>query len=118
MQVVSFLAWRLHGWRGAAIGSIAFVAPAATLMIAAAAASAQLPDATWINGSLTGVQVAVTGLLPAAMWRLARSEAGGRLLVGVPAAGFLLGLLVNAALVIVLLGAVGALVGREEADGD
>jgi len=116
VQVTAFLAWRLRGWRGAALGSIAFIAPAATLMIAAAAASAQLPDAPWVSGALTGIQVAVTGLLVAAMWRLARGEARGRLLAGVLAAGFILGLVVNAALVVVGLGLVGALVGKTEAD--
>ncbi len=116
VQVTAFLAWRLRGWRGAALGSVAFIAPAATLMIAAAAASAQLPDAPWVSGALTGVQVGVTGLLVAAMWRLACSEARGRLLAGVLAAGFVLGLVVNAALVVVGLGLVGALVGKAEAD--
>lgn len=85
-------------------------------MIAAAAASAQLPDAAWVNGALTGVQVAVTGLLVAAMWRLARSEARGRALIVVLAAGFGLGLIVNAAIVIIALGLVGALIGAQGSD--
>lgn len=116
VQVVAFLAWRLRGWRGALIGSVAFILPAATLMIAAAVASAQLPDGEWVSGALTGVQVAVVGLLVSAMWRLSRSEARGGVLTAVLAAGFGLGLIINAAVVIVVLGLTGALAGGEESD--
>lgn len=111
VQIVAFVAWRLAGWRGALLGSLAFVAPAGALMIAAAAASARLPDAPWVDGALTGVQVAVAGLLVSAIWRLGRAEARGRTLTTVALAAFALGLVVNAVVVIVGLGAIGAIVG-------
>lgn len=117
VQVVAFLGWRLRGWRGALFGAAAFVGPAAVVMILAAAASAQLPEASWVRGALDGVQVAVVGLLAAAMWRLAGSEARGLLLRAALVAGFALGLVVNAALVVVGIGLAGALFGgREEGD--
>lgn len=78
VQVVAFLGWRLRRWPGAILASVAFVAPSAVLMIAAAAGVIALPDNTVVRGALTGVQVAVVGLLAAAMWKLAQSEAKGR----------------------------------------
>jgi chromate transporter len=118
VQAVAFLCWRLRGWRGALIGSAAFVVPAAALMILAAAVSARLPEAAWVRGGLDGVQVAVVGLLAAAMWRLAASEARTVPLRLALVTGFALGLILNAALVVVAVGLAGALTGgREESDG-
>jgi chromate transport protein ChrA len=48
-------------------------------MTIAATAVLALPDAPWLRGALTGLQVAVVGLLAAALWHLARSEAGSAL---------------------------------------
>lgn len=111
VQVVVFLGWRLGGWPGALVGTFAFLLPSATLMAAAAALSAALPEAPWVEGALTGVQVAVVGLLAAAMWKLARGEAEGRALTLVLLAAFGLGFFVNAALVVAGAGALGVLWG-------
>ena len=116
IQVVGFIGYRLCGWRGAVAAGAAFVAPAAVLMCAAAAGTASLPTTGVASGALTGVQVVVVGLLAAAMWRLARSEARGSALTGVLTAGFVLGLVVNAALVVVGAGLLGALTTREGRD--
>src|SRR5688572_27823523 len=72
IQLVAYLGWRLHGWPGAIVSAVAFIAPATLLMILAAAFSMALPDHAAITGALTGLQVAVVGLLAASMWRLAR----------------------------------------------
>jgi chromate transport protein ChrA len=53
-----------------------------------AAAVLALPDAPWVGGALTGLQVAVVGLLTAALWHLARREAGSAPLLTVLLAGF------------------------------
>jgi chromate transporter len=108
MQVVAYLGWRLHGWPGALVASLAFITPAAAFMIAVAAGSLMLPDAPWVRGAVTGIQVAVVGLLIAAMIRLARSEAKGLPLGCVLAASCVLGFLVPAALVVVGAGLLGA----------
>ncbi len=101
VQVVAFLGWRLGGWPGALISSLAFIFPAAVMMTAAAAIAAVLPDAPWIAGALAGVQIAVIGLLGSAMWKLARSEAAGWLLNSVLGAAFVAGFFINAALIVV-----------------
>jgi chromate transport protein ChrA len=83
VQVVAFLAWRVGNWPGAIVATVAFLLPALALMTVAAAAVMALPDAPWVRGALTGLQVAVAGLLAAALWHLARSEAGSALLLTV-----------------------------------
>jgi hypothetical protein len=61
----------------------------------------------WLRGGLTGLQVAVAGILAAASWRLVRSEAPSALLSAVVLGGFLAGLFVNAAVVVAAAGVIG-----------
>jgi chromate transport protein ChrA len=97
---------------GAIVATVAFLLPALALMTVAAAAVMALPDAPWVGGALTGLQVAVVGLLAAALWHLARSEAGSALLLTVLLAGFAAGLFVNAAVVVAAAGAIGVVIDR------
>ena len=85
-------------------------------MTVAAAAVMALPDAPWVHGALTGLQVAVVGLLVAALWHLARREAGSALLLTVLLAGFAAGLFVNAAVVVAAAGAIGIVIDRAKHD--
>ena len=112
VQVVTFVGWRLGRWPGAILATVAFVAPAALLMTVAAAATLALPDAPWVHGALSGIQVAVIGLLAAALWRLARSEAPSIPLTGVLLLAFIAGLFVNAALIVLAAGLMGVLLDR------
>ena len=116
VQVVTFLGWRLGNWPGAIVATVAFLLPALALMTVAAAAVLALPDAPWVRGALTGLQVAVVGLLAAALWRLARSEAGSALLLTVLPVAFAAGLFINAALVVAAAGAIGVLIDRVKRD--
>lgn len=116
VQVVTFLGWRVGNWPGAVVAAVAFLLPALALMTVAAAAVMALPDAPWVRGALTGLQVAVVGLLAAALWHLARSEAGSALLFTVLLAGFAAGLFVNAAVVVAAAGAIGVLIDRVRRD--
>src|SRR5690606_36033411 len=75
VKMVAFLGWRLRGWPGALVATIAYVTPAMLAMSAVAAFALALPDQPWVEGALTGIQVAVVGLIVAAMLRLARSKA-------------------------------------------
>jgi chromate transport protein ChrA len=86
-------------------------------MIAVAASSLALPDKPWVQGALTGIQVGVVGLIAAAMWRLARSEANSPLLIAVLLAGGILGFFVHAVVVVVGAGLIGALTNAERANG-
>jgi chromate transporter len=107
VQVVTFLGWRLGRWSGAIIATVMFLLPAFAIMTIAAAAVLALPDAPMVRSGLTGLQVAVVGVLAAAMWRLARSEATSVPLRVVLIAAFAIGLFVNAALVVGVAGATG-----------
>lgn len=109
IQVVAYLGWRLRGWPGALAAALAFIAPAAALMIVVAAASLALPDQPWIHGAMTGIQVGVVGLVAAAMWRLARSSAKGPVLAAVLVASSALGFIVHAVVIVVGAGLIGAL---------
>lgn len=116
VQVVTFLGWRLGNWPGAIVATVAFLLPSLALMTAAAAAALALPDAPWVRGALTGLQIAVVGLLAAALWHLARSEASSALLLTVLLVGFAAGLFVNAAVVVAAAGAIGVLIDRVKRD--
>ena len=112
VQVVTFLGWRLAGWPGAIVATVMFLLPAAVIMTGAAAAIFALPDAAWVRGALTGLHVGVIGLLGAALWRLARSEAGTLPLTVMLLGAFVAGLIVNAAIVVGAAGVIGAAVDR------
>jgi chromate transporter len=107
VQVVTFLGWRLAGWPGAIVATAMFLLPAFAIMTFAAAAVFALPDAPIVRSALVGLQVAVVGILAAAMWRLARSEAGSVPLMIVLIAAFGIGVFVNAALVVGVAGLIG-----------
>ena len=96
VQVVTFLGWRMGRWSGAIVATVAFLLPALALMTVAAAAVLVLPGA--------------------ALWRLARSEAGSGLLVLVLLSAFVSGLFVNAALVVAVAGAVGVALDQVKRD--
>jgi len=117
IQVVAYLCWRVRGWPGALLGAAAYIAPAAVMMIVAAAGASALPATPWVQGALTGIQVAVVGLLAASMWRLGRSEAKHPLLIVMLLAGAVLGFFVHAAMLVVGAGLVGALLGGERDNG-
>lgn len=114
VQVVAYLGWKLAGWPGALIAPFSFVAPPAAMMIAAAAATAALPDIPAVRGALLGVQIAVVGILAANMLKMARSTAKGRMLTLVLLAGLLLGALTSAVVAVVGMGVLGALLTLRE----
>jgi chromate transporter len=112
VQVVTFLGWRLGSWPGAIVATAMFLLPAFAIMTIAAAAVFALPDAPVVSSALAGLQTAVLGILAAAMWRLARSEAGSVPVMIVLIAGFAIGLFVNAALVVGGAGLIGVAFNR------
>lgn len=109
VQVVAFLGWRMRGWPGVLIATAAFLFPSMTLMIAAAAGAAALPDAPWVRGLFSGIAIAVVGLLASALWKLAQAEIGDRPLIAVMGIALVLGFFINAAFIVLGFGLVGAL---------
>lgn len=116
VQVVTFAGWRIGGWPGAAIATAMFLLPAFAMMTAAAAALSLVPDAPSVRGALTGLQVAVVGLLASAMWQMARSEAGSVPLMIVLVAAFAAGMWVNAAAIVGAAGLIGIALDRARRD--
>lgn len=106
VQVVTFIGWRIGGWSGAVVATVMFLLPAFLVMTAAAAVFA-LPDLPVIRSALAGLQIAVVGLLAAAMWRLTRSEVGSAPLKVALIAAFGAGLFANAALIVAVAGLIG-----------
>lgn len=106
--VVSFLSWKLAGWPGALLGSLAFIAVPSCTMIGASALLTALPDVPAMRGALLGIQIAIVGILAANMVRLARSTARGKTLSMVLAAGLGIGAVTSAAVAVVAMGALGA----------
>jgi chromate transporter len=94
------------------VATVMFLLPAFMIMTIAAAAVFALPDAPIVRSALAGLQVAVVGILAAAMWRLARSEAGSVPLMIVLIAAFGVGLFVNAAIVVGGAGVIGVVFDR------
>lgn len=117
IQVVAYLGWKMRGWPGALIAATAFIMPATVLMIAVAAGSLALPDKPWVQGALIGIMIGVVGLLAAAMWRMARSEAKSPILIVVLLAACVLGFFVHAVVVVVGAGLTGALLDRKPDNG-
>ena len=109
VQVVAFLGWRLGGWTGGTIAATAFLTPSAGVMLVTAAVLEAAPMSAWLHGALTGIQVAVVGLLASALWRLWRSEAGTPVLTTVLVLACSAGFVINSAIVVGLAGLGGVL---------
>jgi chromate transporter len=72
VQIVSYLAYKLAGWPGSAVATIAYILPSAVVMALLAAgylAAASLPA---IGPAVTGLTAAVVGVLLATTYRIAK----------------------------------------------
>jgi chromate transporter len=108
VQVVAFLGWRLGGWTGSAVCTVAFLAPSIVFMIALAYAYAALPASPAVAAVRRGVLAAVVGLLLVTTARLAGPILVSPLAIGVAVAAFGLGALdVNAAAIVLAAGLLG-----------
>jgi chromate transporter len=72
VQVVAYLGWRLAGWRGSAVATIAFLLPSVLLMVALAYGYLQVATLPAIVSIRRGVVAVVSALLLVTMSRLAR----------------------------------------------
>lgn len=73
VQVVSYLGWRLGGWTGSALSTVAFILPAFLVMLALSVAYRPLTTLPNVQGGLRGLGAAVVGLLLVTCYRLGRS---------------------------------------------
>ena len=111
VQVVAYLGYRLGGWPGSAVATVAFVLPSAVMMLALAAgyvAATAIPD---IGPAVNGLTAAVVGVLLATTYRIGKSNIKEPLTFGIMLAALLSGAFLNisVALIVVASGFVGVL---------
>jgi chromate transporter len=70
IQVVSYLGWRLGGWRGSAAATVAFVVPSFIVMLALSVVYSQITTLPNVQSALRGLNAAVVGLLVITCYRL------------------------------------------------
>jgi chromate transporter len=111
VQVVAYLGWRLGGWPGSAVATVAFLTPSAALMIALAYGFAGLGATATIGPTLRGLLAVVVGLLIVATYRLAGPNVRTPLACALAVGAFLVGLAfrLNPAWIVVAAGLVGLL---------
>lgn len=109
VQVVSYLGFRLHGWTGSALATVAFLVPSVLAMLGLAALYVSAESLPGIAPARNGLTAAVAGVLLATTVRIGRANLGDALTlalaVGAFGAAAFLG--INAALVVITAGAIG-----------
>jgi chromate transporter len=109
VQVVAYLGWRIAGWRGSAVATVAFLLPSAAMMLAISYGYVRLSATGALGSPLRGLLAAVVGLLIVATFRIARPILTTPLTCGLAVAALLAGLAfrVNPAWIVVAAGIVG-----------
>ena len=113
VQVVGYLGYRLGGWSGAALSTSAFLLPAFFLMLVLSIVYEEMTAlfADTAAPALRGLTAAVTGVLVATIYRLAKPTittlTGG--VVAVAACAFGIVLRINPALIVLAAGILGIL---------
>jgi chromate transporter len=109
VQVTSFLGYRIAGWRGSAVATVACLLPPATAMLGLAVFSESLPSHPALGSAAQGLTAAVVGLLLATMCRFGRATIDGPRALGVGVGAFGLASLVRlpAAILVVTAGLIG-----------
>jgi chromate transporter len=111
VQIVAYLAYRLGGWPGSALGTIVYLLPSTLAMMALAAGYIAVSELPLVRPAANGLTAAAVGLLLATAWRLGkRAITPGQPLTVVLAAGAVIagGVFgVSAALLVLVAGVVG-----------
>lgn len=119
VQIVSYLGYKLGGWPGSALATVAFLIPSTLAMLLLAAlyvAATALPN---VDPTIGGITAAVVGILLATTYRLGLANSTAPLTLGIALAAFVAGALftVNAALIVLAAGLIGSLL-LTAANGD
>jgi chromate transporter len=111
IQVMSFLGYRLGGWTGSVVATLACVLPPVTAMLLLGVFYETVSGWSGFGGAAQGLMAAVVGLLLASACRFGRAVLAGPLGLGIAlgAFGSSAGLGVPAAAVVVVAGLVGVL---------
>lgn len=76
-QLATFIGWRLHGWKGAAIAGSLFVLPGALVIWGLSWLAAAHGQAPAVMALFAGVKPVVVGIVVVALWRLGRKTLDG-----------------------------------------
>ncbi len=111
VQIVSYLAYRLAGWPGSAVATVAYVAPSFVLMLLLGAVYVAVTALPAVRPAVNGLTAAAVGILLATAWRFAQRNIDPRqpATVAIALAALVAGVVfgVNAALIVVVAGLVG-----------
>jgi chromate transporter len=109
VQVVSYLGYKLGGWSGSAVATVAFVFPSALMMLALAAAYVSVTAVPAMRPAINGLTAAVVGLLLATTYRLGKANIPDRITMGIALVSLVAGVVlsVSAAVIVVTAGLIG-----------
>jgi chromate transporter len=111
IQVASFLGYRIRGWTGSAVATLACIMPPASAMIVIAACWQSLPSHPALGPATQGLTAAVVGLLLVSMCRFGRATIASPVASGIGLAAFGSAVVwrIPAAVVVVVAGLIGIL---------
>jgi len=109
VQVVAYLGYKLGGWPGSAMATVAFVLPSALLMLVLAAAYVSVTAVPAMRPAINGLTAAVVGILLATTYRLGKANIPDRITLGIALASVVAGAVlgVSAAVIVVIAGLLG-----------
>ena len=112
VQVVTYLGYKLGGWGGATVSTIAFVLPAFLVMLILAVAYGSIASLDSVKGGLRGLSAAVIGVLVVTCYRLGQKTIKDWLEAILAVAAFIAAVVFHAplALIVVVAGFIGLLV--------
>ena len=83
--IVSLIGWKLAGWGGLAVATLAMLAPSSLIAFAAGRGLAARADAPWVKAAKSGLAPIAIGLIAASGFVMARAADSSIWLVGATA---------------------------------
>jgi chromate transporter len=105
VQVVTYLGYKLGGWAGATVSTIAFVLPAFLVMLILAIAYGSISTLANVQGGLRGLSAAVVGVLVVTCYNLGRKTIKDWLSAGLAVIAFVAAVVFHAPLALIVVGA-------------
>jgi chromate transporter len=109
VQVVSYVGYKLGGWSGSAIATVAFVLPSALLMLILATAYVAATELPAFYPAVNGLTAVVIGILLATTYRLGKSNINSYFTFGIAVLSVIAGAAfdIHAALIVIIAGLLG-----------
>ncbi len=117
-QLATWIGWKLHGLRGGLAAGLLFVIPGAAVMLALSLLYVAAAGLGWFAALFLGIKAAVLAIVAQALIRVGKRALGTRFKLALAVVAFLALTLVDAPFPVVILiaGAIGAIVGRAHPD--